>query len=693
MCCPGLKHLNLSSCLNITDAAFAVPNSESNTSETASANTGSATHSSHPGCNLTSVDISGCQALSTVAVKNLVAICGANLTSINLAWTGVSCTALLYLAGLNMDQVGRLMHETDPASRGSLQPSDNVKWDLPPISSECKSMLKARHDNQTGWQEQDSVTCGEDRVHDLPVVANCSELFQNVTKDSVVSLLCLSSTSPVGEELPIDPCESGSQLNEDELVTCKSLAAEDLQHFTESSDEESDDSFKTASDEIEPCFPSEEDKSFPASVQNNSKHEEPLEIQERCRHDACGHSDVMKFDEVRELCWSVTTEKDSTSKKSEMEENSCEKVCSSGEIGTLLSCVQVETCSELHSQKMVGSEYHVKRTPATFLHCFEPVKEELTTEEKYETWFDCTENQPAMSFEDRSLKGSQIVHQCALEMSSLEKDCDNAVATNARNKPEYSTMPCEGVRDEEFQKCYNAECPVLHPVRLDLKETDCPSLPCKEVIDEEQEMSQCGEPVCHVYMDAEETDNYCCYSDLPCNVVKDQKPLTWTVMPHQNVNSNGMDCYGDDVTLPDVPFEEEINRQISKLSLMCADAEESRNSKSLSSGKRVIQFGDLAQAQMYQPKITSLDITNIFYQSQPLGVVCLKVFSKACKCLKHFAVSWSELDDDVLMYLLKKEPDLESLSLVCFLVQLGNLLLLHVFYTTKLQVVNLYILF
>lgn len=114
---------------------------------------------------------------------------------------------------------------------------------------------------------------------------------------------------------------------------------------------------------------------------------------------------------------------------------------------------------------------------------------------------------------------------------------------------------------------------------------------------------------------------------------------------------------------------------------------------SLSSGKRVIQFGDLAQAQMYQPKITSLDITNIFYQSQPLGVVCLKVFSKACKCLKHFAVSWSELDDDVLMYLLKKEPDLESLSLVCFLVQLGNLLLLHVFYTTKLQVVNLYILF
>ena len=692
MCCPGLKHLNLSSCRNITDTAFAVPNSESNTSERASANTGSATHSSHPGCNLTSVDILGCQALSNVAVKYLVAICGANLTSINLAWTGVSCTALLYLAGLNMDQVGRLMHKSDPASRGSLQPSDDVKCDLPPISSECKSMLKTRHDNQTGLQEQDSVTCGEDIVHDLPVVANCSEIFQNVTKDSVVSLLCLSSTSPVGEELPIDPCEFGSQLNEDELVTCKSLATEDLQHFTESSDEESDDSFKTASDEIEPCFPSEEDKSFPASVQSNSRHEEPLEIQERCRHDARGHSVVTKFDEAREFCWSVTTGKDSTSKKSEMEESSCEKVCASDEIGTLLSCLQVETCSELHSQKMIESE-HVKRTPAMFLHCSEPVKGELTTEERYETWFDCTESQPTMSFEDRSLKGSQIVHQCALEMSSLEKNCDNAVAKNAGKKTEYPTMPCEGVRNEEFPNCYNSECPIMHPARLDHNETDCPSLPCNEVIDEEQGMSQCGEPVCHVYMDAEETDNHCCHSDLPCNVVKDQKPLTWTVMPHQNVNSNGLDCYGDEATLADVPFEEDINRQISKLSLMCVDAGESINSDSLFSGKRVIQFGDLAQAQMYQPKITSLDITNIIYQSQPLGVACLKVFSKACKCLKHFAVSWSELDDDVLMYLLKNEPELESLSLVCFLVQFGNFLLLHVFYTTKLQVVNFYILF
>ena len=665
MCCPGLKHLNLSSCRNITDAAFAVPNSESNTSETAA-------QSSHPGCNLTSVDISGCQALSTVAVKHLVAICGPNLTSINLAWTGVSCTALLYLAGLNMDQVAQLMHETDPASDGSLQPQDHIKWDLPPVSSECGGMLKAEHNNQTGLQEQDTVTYGEERVHGFPVVANSSENFQNVTKDDVVSLPCLSSTSPMGEELPIDPCEcTERQLNKDELVTCKSLATDDLQHFTESSDEESDDSFKTACDEIEPCLPSEEKVNFPAPVQNNLRHEE---FQERCHNYGHGHSDIIKFDEAREFCWSVTAGENSASRKTEVKENSCEKVCASGDF-TLLSCGQVETCCKLHSWEMVGREHHVKRTPTMLSPCFEQSKGELTTtEERCEVWFDCTESQPTMSFEVRSMKGSQIVYQCALETSSLEKDCDNAVAMNAGKKPEYPTMISDGGRDEEVQKCYKSECSALHPARLYHKVTDCHSLPCKKVTDEEQEMSQDWEPIFHVDMNVEETNNECHYTDLPCNVVKDQTPLTWSVMPHRNVKSDGLvkPCNGDEVTLPDVPFEEEINKQ-SKLSLTCADAEENKNSDCLLSGSVVIQFGDLAQAQMYQPKITSLDIcTNIFYQSKPFGVVCLKVFSKACKWLKHFAVSWSELDDDVLMYLLKNEPELESLSLVCFLKQFGN---------------------
>ena len=84
------------------------------------------------------------------------------------------------------------------------------------------------------------------------------------------------------------------------------------------------------------------------------------------------------------------------------------------------------------------------------------------------------------------------------------------------------------------------------------------------------------------------------------------------------------------------------------------------------SHSKVIQVTDLLQAQLFQPKITSLDITNMWYQSKPLGQACLKIFSDANKCLKNFAVSWSELDDRMLTYLLKNQPELECLSLVCW---------------------------
>ena len=114
MCCPGLRHLNLSSCKNITDQAFAFTKLHDQGRPEASQ------HACRAGANLASVDISGCRSLSSMAIKHLVDLCGPSLMSINLAWTGVGSIALLLLAGLSLEAVAREVRTADPSCAGFL---------------------------------------------------------------------------------------------------------------------------------------------------------------------------------------------------------------------------------------------------------------------------------------------------------------------------------------------------------------------------------------------------------------------------------------------------------------------------------------------------------------------------------------------------------------------------------------------
>lgn len=72
------------------------------------------------------------------------------------------------------------------------------------------------------------------------------------------------------------------------------------------------------------------------------------------------------------------------------------------------------------------------------------------------------------------------------------------------------------------------------------------------------------------------------------------------------------------------------------------------------------------KALRYAPKITSLDVSSISFHSSALGSACLKFFSKANSHLKEFSITWSLLDDDTLIYMLKNEPELLELNLVSF---------------------------
>ena len=719
MCCPGLKHLNLSSCRNITDTAFALSNSElSSASSTATTNSPSSKNPSHPGSNITSVDISGCQSLSTTTVKYLVGLCGAKLKTINLAWTGVDCTALLYLAGLNMEEVARIVHETDHTSANLAKKA---------IKHACSSSMGSpmhipsiKDSNLTQLQNQNSAACGEENDHELQNEFFWSESFQNLTQDShIVSQTYLFPARPpevFAEDL--HDCDE-SLLNEIELLRLKdvipvtymsSLEVEHCQQFNESSDEESDDSFKTASEEfdlITYSLSEELETSIPISEERNASHEESLETQESYNtdHDKCGDSGVLKY--ARDLCWNVPAGNHSTSNLLDID--SCKDVCASSD-DTLLSCAQGESSRELENVTCI-------RNPAVILLSGEQSQEGFA-EEIYEDCFDI-ESHPVMSCKEDQCFYQSSVRTCSLESSTCDDAVMSYIAVN-ENEPNCPIIPCEKAEEEEV-KCDKSGYPIMPCAKVNQAESEWQNMPCENVIDMESEypiepcakmnLKECDYPVmlsekvmddkvqcikslgiqcmvgveqdCPVTLDVKSTGNGQRYPNMSCTDNEGQKASTHTVKSHSHEKREGYKhtikpCWEDTgFVIPKATSEKETDRKSSELSFECSltETKRSRSSDCMSSHSRVLQVADLLQTQMYQPQITSLDITDICYQNKPLGEACLKVFSKACNHLKNLTVSWTGLDDKMLTYLLRNERELESLSLVCFQLQLHILTL------------------
>lgn len=215
MCCPGLKHLNLSSCKNITDAAFAIHNSKKEAMIT------DPTHQMpHAGFGLTNVDISGCRSLSTDTVKHLVSLCGSSLTSINLAYTGVNCMALLYLAGLNIDKVARIMQNAVATDLASTSNQEAVQ-EIPNHNQWCNDVSDSVKTQPSPMMSKDNdLSLNENLLNEMEVLTlkfvlpTCHVDEQNKAQDgqshkefgSDTSFAVFSSLSP---EIP--PSDKASE--------------------------------------------------------------------------------------------------------------------------------------------------------------------------------------------------------------------------------------------------------------------------------------------------------------------------------------------------------------------------------------------------------------------------------------------------------------------------------------------------
>lgn len=651
MCCPFLKHLNLSSCKSITDAAFALSNTKNNTSSTASSN-----NSPQPGRSLTSIDISGCQSLSAVAVKYLVGLCGANLTSISLAWTGINCTALLYLAGLNMEKVAKMMCC-----------ADLVQTDSVPSSSEAKQKLAC---------------------------ANLDESCKALYGSQDFSTQGFLGSNPVEKSAEDTYGFSDSQLNEMEVSTLKNVlpitcepsllqSTEGILHVQESNEPSEvpcHEELTSDVDLIRTCSSFLPEKVTSSTVHEKESTSSDEQLRETEDKETCVHSDediVKKAADMERTfqCWDVPSEVEPL-KDSKMKDESFNNV--------LLPSVQEQSLLNGLKTVLMKREHSIERNPTTLTTTKKSIGE-LETEDIPEDGFDI-ESHPV---ED------QFNHGYAVGMSSLRMECDipsmptvvltlPSIPLVNGMEPETPTIPCEKVKvKESVVISEESGHPIVTPAGVKHENSVCPIIPSVELhkMDEEAE---CEEPRIHCKVEGveksvlpmvpcmKETDyNNDSLSTIPCIMSETAESSTSSITARKDEKGREFDhsfttFWEDEAVLLDCETEQDEQSSYSVIvPYIGATAEKSLQDCTLSHSK-VIQVTDLLQAQLFQPQITSLDITNMWYQSKPLGQACLKIFSDANKCLKNFAVSWSELDDRMLTYLLKNEPELECLSLVCW---------------------------
>ncbi|XP_048580508.1 uncharacterized protein LOC5516976 [Nematostella vectensis] len=165
MCCPSLQHLNLSSCKNITDNAFAINSSNAPNSAETSQHVPSQ-RALHAGSCLSSIDISGCQHLTSTSIKHLVELCGPTLTTVNVAWTGVGCVALLHLAGLDSKSFVNVVEKADPECAEILKVVANKSY-FGTQNEENYNLEELDYKNESDTQA--SGTSGKDRfLCDIP---------------------------------------------------------------------------------------------------------------------------------------------------------------------------------------------------------------------------------------------------------------------------------------------------------------------------------------------------------------------------------------------------------------------------------------------------------------------------------------------------------------------------------------------
>ncbi|XP_078330521.1 uncharacterized protein LOC144624537 [Crassostrea virginica] len=119
-----LRHLNVSSCHNMTDKAFVLDRDQQKKRKLlVKKNTEDDDPQPSYPCSLTSIDLSGCRSLSNTAIQNLSRLTGPTLQHVCMSWTRFTLESLLYLSGL--DDPRSVSESEDEVSDSEMKDKNN----------------------------------------------------------------------------------------------------------------------------------------------------------------------------------------------------------------------------------------------------------------------------------------------------------------------------------------------------------------------------------------------------------------------------------------------------------------------------------------------------------------------------------------------------------------------------------------
>ncbi|XP_038058124.1 uncharacterized protein LOC119729581 [Patiria miniata] len=146
---PNLSHLNISVCPAVTDIVFALTETQGLLEERAE------THDKDSwGCNLSSVDLSGNQQLTSTCIRHLTELCGPKLRHLNVAATRMDCTILWFLSGYSLSTAVQLAAEANKASLDEGSPDGETLCQLISEFRLLQERLKSLQEEECQRQEE-----------------------------------------------------------------------------------------------------------------------------------------------------------------------------------------------------------------------------------------------------------------------------------------------------------------------------------------------------------------------------------------------------------------------------------------------------------------------------------------------------------------------------------------------------------
>ncbi|CAH1801408.1 unnamed protein product [Owenia fusiformis] len=209
-CNRNLRHLNLSCCDNITDDVFLLDKT------TQLLRSYKHWNGDDFPCKLTSVDISQCDNITSLAIRHLTTLCGPHLQHVDMAWTSVDCTALWYLAGYSLDSAAKLVSVAEkhkdvninsveslsellekveqPNPKVNVSRTQNLEQHVDALSTDAGVSDKTSYDDSAdhglamGYDEMDNAI--NDAGNPIGIDTESIELAGNVNETNTASAHC-----------------------------------------------------------------------------------------------------------------------------------------------------------------------------------------------------------------------------------------------------------------------------------------------------------------------------------------------------------------------------------------------------------------------------------------------------------------------------------------------------------------------